>query len=29
MKFIRKQTVSFEKRALLENACYVDEKTTI
>ena len=25
--FIRKQTVSFEKRALLENACYVDEKT--
>ena len=26
-EFIRKQTVSFEKHALLDNACYVDQKT--
>jgi len=26
-EFIRKQTVSFEKHALLDNACYVDRKT--
>ena len=26
-EFVRKQTVSFQKTALLENACYVNEKT--
>ena len=26
--FVRKQTVSFQKTALLENACYVNEKTS-